>query len=370
MTNELDRRAFLRRSALGAAGVVVLGSPLLAACSSDSKSNTGTSAGSSSSGGGGASFGAYNIQLSWIKNVEFAGMYIADTKGYYTQQGFSSVNLITGGPNVKQDANVASQSGGAFIGTSDPIITAAAINNGAKLIVVGAQYQKSPFCIMSRAKDGMPTPADMKGRRIGVQDTNLPIWNAFLAVNNLKQSDVTTVSVLFDPSELVADNPTVDGWFSFVTNEPIDLKKKGHDTVNFLLSDNGLPLASQHYIVNTDALKENRDKVKAALVGEILGWRDSIKDPTQGAHLAATKYGTDLNLDEAEQVDESKAQNDLILNADTKANGIFTITDDLVSKTVDSLSKAGQVITKEKLYDLSLIKEVYAEHADLKASPG
>jgi ABC-type nitrate/sulfonate/bicarbonate transport system substrate-binding protein len=345
----------------------VLGSPLLAACSSSSK--TSTSSSSSGAGGGSKDFGAYNFQLSWIKNVEFAGMYIADNKGYYKDAGFSSVNLITGGPLVKQDANVASQSGGAFIGTSDPVITAAAINQGAKLIVVGAQYQKSPFCIMSRAADGMPNPAAMKGRRIGVQDTNLNIWNAFLAVNNLKQSDVTTVSVQFDPSELVASNPTVDGWFSFITNEPIDLKKKGHDTITFLLSDYGLPLASQHYIVNTDALKENRDKIKAALLGEIRGWRDSLVDPALGAHLAATVYGKDQNLDEAEQTDESKAQNDLILNADTRANGIFTITDDLVGKTIDSLGKAGQTITKEKLYDLSLIKEVYEEHPDLKTAP-
>src|SRR5882672_3874343 len=120
VTPELDRRTFLRRGAFGAAGVALLGSPLLAACSSDSKKTT--ASGSSSSA---ASFGSYDIQLSWIKNVEFAGMYIADTKGYYLDAGFSSVNLNTGGPNVIQDAIVADGSK-AFIGTSDPLITSAA----------------------------------------------------------------------------------------------------------------------------------------------------------------------------------------------------------------------------------------------------
>lgn len=367
MNSELDRRTFLRRGAFGAAGVALLGNPLLAACSSDSKTTTSSSTGSSSTSASSsaANFGALDFQLSWIKNVEFAGMYIADTKGYYKDVGFSSVNLISGGPNVNQDSVV--DSGKAFIGTGDPLITAPAVLQGAKVVVVGAQYQKSPFCIMSLASNPVKTVADMKGKKIGVQDVNTAIWKAFLAVNNIKDSEVTTVSVGFDTSELVAGK--VDGWFSFITNEPNELKAKGTDTVTFLLSENGLPLASQHYIVNKEVLSKDRDKIKAVLLAEVRGWRDSLKDPALGANLAATKYGVDLKLDEAEQTNESKDQNKLILDDDTKANGIFTITDKLLDQTIESLGKAGTTITKDKLYDLSLIKEIYQEHPDLKVSP-
>lgn len=365
MTNELDRRTFLRRGALGAAGVVVLGSPVLAACSSSGKTSTSSSSTGSSSSGAAKDFGALDYQLSWIKNVEFAGEYIADTKGYYKQVGFSTVNLMGGGPNVNQDSII--DSGKAFIGSSDPVITSPAILQGAKLIVVGAQYQKSPFAIMSLKSNPIPTPADMKGKKIGVQDVNLAIWNAFLAANNISQSDVTTVSVGFDTAELVAG--AVAGWFSFITNEPNELKAKGTETVTFLLAENKLPLVSQHYVVNTDVLKSNRDKIKAVLHAEVLGWRDSLKDPVLGAHLAATKYGVDLKLDEAEQTNESKDQNKLILTDDTKKNGIFTITDELVAQTIDSLGKSGTTIPKDKLFDLSLIKEIYEEFPDLKVAP-
>ena len=117
MTAYIERRSLLR----GGAGLAVFGaaSALLAACGDDT-----TPAASSS--GGAKSFGALNYQLSWVKNVEFAGAYIADTKGYYTAAGFSSVNLMAGGPNVSQDAVVAS--GKALVGISSPDITAAAIN--------------------------------------------------------------------------------------------------------------------------------------------------------------------------------------------------------------------------------------------------
>ncbi|MEY2455995.1 MAG: hypothetical protein QOK06_1089, partial [Acidimicrobiaceae bacterium] len=245
MTERLDRRTFIRRGALGAAGVAFLGSPLLAACSSDKKTTTAAS-GASGASSAAASFGSMDFQCSWIKNVEFAGEYIADTNGYYKDAGFSTVNLITGGPGINQDSVV--DSGKAFIGTSDPTITAPAILSGANIIVVGAQYQKSPFAIMSLKSNPIPTPQALKGKKIGVQPTNEAIWNAYLAAAGIDASSVTKVSVGFDTSELVAG--AVDGWFSFITNEPNELKAKGIETVTFLLAETGLPLVSQHYIVN------------------------------------------------------------------------------------------------------------------------
>jgi ABC-type nitrate/sulfonate/bicarbonate transport system substrate-binding protein len=207
----------------------------------------------------------------------------------------------------------------------------------------------------------------MVGKKIGVQPTNESIWSAYLAAAGIDESSVTKVSVGFDTSELVAG--AVDGWFSFITNEPNELKAKGIDTVTFLLAETGLPLVSQHYIVNKKALADNRDKIKAVLLAEVKGWRDSLKDPSVGAKLAATKYGVDLKLDEAEQTNESADQNKLILTDDTKKNGIFTVTDTLVDQTIASLAKAGTVITKDKLFDLSLINEIYQEHPELKTPP-
>ena len=46
-----------------------------------------------------------------------------------------------------------------------------------------------------------------------------------------------------------------------------------------------------------------------------------------------------------------------------------TITDAHVAETIDSLGKAGITITKEKLFDLTLINELYQEFPDLKVAP-
>jgi hypothetical protein len=51
------------------------------------------------------------------------------------------------------------------------------------------------------------------------------------------------------------------------------------------------------------------------------------------------------------------------------ANGIFTITPDLLQKSINTLGIGGITITSDKLFDLSVIEEVYKEHPELKTAP-
>jgi ABC-type nitrate/sulfonate/bicarbonate transport system substrate-binding protein len=362
VTNKLDRRAFLRTGALGAGGVVLLGgSPRLPACGDDDD----TEAAGSSGGSGGPDFGTLDYQLSWIKNVEFAGQYIADTNGYYRDEGFESVNFIAGGPNVTQDTVVAS--GDAFVGISGPDLTGPAILEGAPLKAVGALLQKNPFAMLSLAENPLSTPEDMLGKKIGVQDVNLPVWEAFLTANEIDPSEIDVVPVQFDPQPLTTGE--VDGWFSFFTNEPNLLRVQGIEVEVFLLSDFNYPLVSQIYVVRVDSIENERDKIKALLEADIRGWRDSLVDPALGARLTVEDYGSDLGLDEEEQVLESEDQNSIILTDDTRANGILTVTDELVEGSIESLRLGGIEITAEQLFDLSLLAEVYEENPDLKEPP-
>jgi hypothetical protein len=64
---------------------------------------------------------------------------------------------------------------------------------------------------------------------------------------------------------------------------------------------------------------------------------------------------------------ESKAQNELIITSETKTNGLFTMTDKLIEETISTLGVAGIKMTKEKLFDFSVLDEVYSENPDLKA---
>jgi ABC-type nitrate/sulfonate/bicarbonate transport system substrate-binding protein len=337
----------------GATLLTVGGGGLLVACGDDDDDAAASD---------GSSFGVLDIRLSWIKNVEFAGEYIADQRGYYKEAGFSGVNLIAGGPSATpQDTDVAT--GKAFIGISAPDITGSAVLQGAPLKIIGAQYQKNPFAIVSMADSPIKTPEEMVGKKIGVQATNESIWTAFLKANEIDPASIEKVPVEFDPLPLTTG--TVDGWFSFITNEPNLLRVKGFEVATFLLADYNYPLVSQCYMVTDESIADDRDKIKAALTAEIRGWKAATADPALGAKLAATVYGKDLGLDEEEQVLESKDQNTLVLTEETKANGLFTITDELLAENIETLKLAGVDLTAEKLFDLSIIKELYEEKPDL-----
>jgi ABC-type nitrate/sulfonate/bicarbonate transport system substrate-binding protein len=173
--------------------------------------------------------------------------------------------------------------------------------------------------------------------------------------------------VQFDPSPLAAG--TVDGWFSYYTNEPNLLRAKGVDVVTFLFNDFGYPLVSETYAVTKANVSSQREKVKALLRAEIRGWHDSIANPAAGPILAVNKYGKTLGLEVHEQTLESFSQNQLILDADTKANGIFTLTPAVIDASIKTLGIGGINITSAQLFDMSVITEIYEENPELKVSP-
>jgi len=352
----MDRRSFLRFSAF--AGVALGGAGALAACGTSSSS---ASANGSSSDG--SKYGTVAVQLSWLKNIEFSGEYFADSKGYYRDAGFGHVNLIAGGA-ASTSVEAGLDTGKIWIGTSAPQTTAPAVLGGLPAKIVGATYQKNPFCIVSSAAKPITSPQEMKGRKIGVQDTNQLIFQALLAANNMTANDVHIVQAQYDPTPLA--NGEVDGWVSYVTNEPITLASKGFQNSNFLFADFGLPFTAETLTVRQETIDKERDKLKAFLTAEIKGWKDAVADPASSAHLAVDVYGKDQGLALAEQTAEATAQNGLVVSADTKLNGLFSMTDQLIASNIDALAKAKISIKASQLFDLSVLRELYAEHPELK----
>jgi ABC-type nitrate/sulfonate/bicarbonate transport system substrate-binding protein len=345
----LGRRRFLRLGGYGAAALGAGG--LLAAC------------GGGGASGGSSGYGTAGIQLSWIKNIEFAGEYFADAKGYYRQAGFSGVDLTAGG-SAGTSAEAAVATGKALMGLSSPTLTAPAIQQGAALKTIASTYQKNPFCILSIDSDPVPDVRAMKGRKIGVQSGgNTTIFKGLLAANGMSESDLTIVPVQYDPT--VVTTGEVAGYMAYTTNEPILLQDKGFKTVTFRFADYNLPFVAETMVVSQNSIDHDRAKLKAMLLAEIKGWTDAVASPTQAATYAVTRYGKDQNLVMADQVKEAVAQNDLIISPDTVKNGIFTMTDALVEDNIKALAAMGVKITADRLFDLSLLTEVYQENPGL-----
>ena len=310
-----------------------------------------------------SSFGELNVQLSWIKNSEFAGEFLADANGYYAEAGFDSVNLIAGPAATEAEV----LSGNVLVGIANPISVAPVIlNEGAPLKIIGTTYQKNPFTILS-LKDGanIVTAQDLIGKKIGVQaGPNETLFDALLKANGIDASEVTKVPVQYDPAPLV--NGEVDGFLAYITNESFTVEQQGYAVTNLLFADNGLPFVTESFVVTQDAIDNNRAALKAFLYATIRGWKDAISNPAEGARLAMEVYGKDLGLSKDKEEYQSKTQNDILVQTDeTRANGLFTISDAMIAQNLATLKSSGYEITAEQLFDLSLLAEVYAEHPEL-----
>ncbi|MFM1846893.1 MAG: hypothetical protein RL417_367 [Pseudomonadota bacterium] len=304
-----------------------------------------------------------SVQLSWIKNSEFAGEYFADTNGYYAEAGFGSVNLISG----PTDTGAAVLAGEALVGIDNAVSTAQSVSDGAPLKIIGATYQKNPFSILSiKNRANIRNPRDMIGKRIGIQPgDNEALFDAFLRANNISASSVTKVTVGYDPTPLV--NNEVDGFLAFITNESITVQNLGYEVRNMLFADNGLPFVAEAFVATQDAIDTERAALKRFLKATIRGWKDALANPDEGARLAVEVYGADLGLDINKEKQQSAAQNELLIVSDeTTANGLFTISPALQSQNIASLQTAGYDITAAELFDLSLLEEVYAENPELR----
>lgn len=339
-----DRRRFIRTAALGA--VAVTGGSVLAACAGNS------------SGGGGSSTGGpakVALQFVFIKNVQFAGSYFADSRGYWKSRGLE-VDLLPGGPNLTVEPVV--QSGRALVGISHTAQAVSAIVSGAHLKIIGSGFQQNPFVLISQAAKPIKTPQGLAGKKVGVQALDLPVLTAFLKASKVDKAGFTIVPLQSDPTPLV--NGEVDAIMGFYSNEPNFLRIKGVEPYTMLLNEFGYPLMEECYIVKQSSLDDptKRAQIVSLMQGESLGWADALADPEAAAALAVDNYGKDLKLDVKQQVLAMKSEVDLVQTADTKAHGLFWMTDEAIAGTVNSLKLGGVQATPE-MFTREILDEVY-----------
>lgn len=326
-----------------------------------------TLAATACSGGGDSDSDAstLSVQLSFIKNTQNAGEYMADSNGHYEDAGFTTVNLIAGPTAVEQSV----ATGKSTVAMSTAVGTASAITSEKMPIkIIGSVYSKNAFTLMSM--DGaraIHTPKDLAGKKIAVTaGTAQSIVEALARANDVDPSSITFVPAQGDTSILTSGE--VDGYFGLATNELITMTQAGEKVVSLPLADNGLPLAGTSFAVSQDMIDNHRDELKAFLKAEIQGWQDAIADPEAGAQLALTKYGTDLGLDEKKESQQAKDQIAFIANSETEDGQLFRLSDRTMSDNVASLKLAGIDITEDTLFDMSLLDEVYTENPDLAES--
>lgn len=317
---------------------------------------------SAPAGDGEGSHGDLALQLSFVKNSQNIGEYIADSEGYYLDEGFTSVDLIAGPTAV--EASVAS--GKADVGFSTALTAANVISKEKMPVkIVGSVYQRNAFTILSiDGPDAIRTPADLEGARIGVTaGTAQIIVEALARANDIDPASITFVPAEGNPALLTGGE--VDGYFGLDTNERIVLEQQGAEIVSLPLAENGLPFAGTSFIVTDEAIAKDRERIKAFLLAEIQGWTKAIADPQEGVELALEEYGSDLGLNPEKEAAQAELQTDYVYPESIRETGLFLLTPDQIDANIEAIGYAGVDIDAEDLFDMSLLEEIYEENPEL-----
>ena len=105
------------------------------------------------------------LQLKWVVQAQFAGYLVAKDKGFYKEAGLD-VTIRPGGPDIAPPQVIAG--GGADVTVEWMPAALAAREKGVPLVNIAQPFKRSGMMLTCRAETGIKTPADLKGRTLGV----------------------------------------------------------------------------------------------------------------------------------------------------------------------------------------------------------
>ena len=332
----------------------VCASLVLSACVAGS--NAGQS-GSSATGDAGVTIG-----LTYIPNVQFAPVYVADAQGLYNDAGVTATVRHHGSDEGLFTALLAGQED-VVIASGDEAVVAA--SQGLDLVSIGQYYASYPGTVIVPADSPIATLADLKGKTIGIPGEYGSSYYATLAAikaGGLQTSDVTISSIGYTQQAALAAGQ-VDAVVGFTNNDAVQMRLSGLDIREIPLDDGSTPLVAASIVTTREWAQSHPDAARAVVSATTEAMNAIAADP-QVALDATAQWDTTLtdetSLGAANAV--LAATVPLWLGDDARADGVQDLA--TWSSMVSFLSSIGVL---EGDVDPSAI--VTNEYADAGAQP-
>ena len=235
------------------------------------------------------------LPMGFIPNVQYAPLYMAVEQGYFLENGIDiefDYSFETDGVTLvgAEDLQFALVSG-------EQVLLARA--QELPVVYVFGWWQDYPVGVAAKVEEGIRTPADLAGKRIGLPGLFGASYIGLRALLNeagLGEDDVILDSIGFNQVEALAADQE-QAVVIYANNEPIQLAALGYD-IDLIRVADYMQLASNGLITNETTIANNPDLVRRMNQAILRGLADVLADPDR-AFEVSKKYVE--NLDQADQ---------------------------------------------------------------------
>lgn len=221
--------------------------------------------------------------VSFIPNVQFAPIYVAQKKGYYAEEGLK-VELEYGYEN--DFVALAAQGAREFaLASGDQIILAR--SQGLPITYVMKWHQRYPVALMAPKSKNIKKVSDLKGKSVGLPGffgASYVGWKALLYTSGLKETEITVKQIGFTQASAVQQN-LVDSAIVYIVNEPIQMRNAGIEVDVIEVSDK-IDLVSNGLVVGDKLIRQDPELVAKMVRATQRGLKQAIANPQEAFQIS------------------------------------------------------------------------------------
>ncbi len=237
------------------------------------------------------------LPMGFIPNVQYAPYYIAVEKGYFAAEGIE----------IEFDYKFETD-GVKLVGAGELPF---AVVSGEQVVLARSKqipvqyvlqwFQKFPIAIVAAGNANVNTPADLKGKTVGLPGlfgATYVGWRAFLNANGMTEADVKQEAIGFTQVAALSQGKK-DVVVGYISNEPIQLESKGIPIKVFRVSDQ-VSMVANGILTSDKVAKENPELIRGFLRALLKGMADTTSNPEEAMKIAS-KFVETLKPDDAVQ---------------------------------------------------------------------
>jgi NitT/TauT family transport system substrate-binding protein len=221
------------------------------------------------------------VQLQWIHQSQFAGLYAADTNGFYADEGLK-VTFIEGGPteHIQSVVDGTAQFG---IANADQLILKRIENE--PLTAIATVYRRSPVVFISLAEFGITSPEQIAGKTIRVTTNIVPTLHAMTTQVGIQPDQYTEVILPSDFDLFISGEVPV--WSAYLGGFTAQIQEAGYEFNIIYPDDYGVHFYADTIYTTDSLIASDPDLVLRFLRASLKGWTYATENPGEVGELVA-----------------------------------------------------------------------------------